>query len=653
MHMKHTSRLLITAFGLIILLAPLAADAAVEVYRTQSKRDFLSKVYVDQRTNGGISDNTAAHGYPQYQVNQASPTGNRICYLYDPTSYITWWSLGGFDSPGNNSMAAWNPTTGKWYVGSANSFGNKRYNYIACSSDAAPDTSLTASKANITRGESFTLTWRSQYGQIRKGTCTAENFALSGSPFGGSITVSPAQTTTYTYTCTNANGSSSASVTVSVASTLRGSCTAAPSPAGPGAAVTWTATASGGAPTGGSGGGGSSGTWQPYLSEVADFSCPLSPTKLKNYRQSVPDCNPVNPTGMPCSTSGALCKYSYASGCNINTEMYRCEGGSTGSSGTGSVSSCAPQEISNYNPTCNKNFEQIDFSCPAGHRVELTEIACLPGTQGSNSNPFKQRATCVPCSVGTTPTTPGAAGYTYSWRGTDGLSGTTASVQKAYPSAGTKSATVTITSGGESIEVDCNVNIDSSIGGGTGSETGTPGGPGSPGVVPSDPTAPSVRLTADDTDIKEGESTTLRWEAKNVASCAAENFTPGNILSNLLEGLSITPDRTMTYTLDCKNDADRHAYDSVTVKVDTTPTLTITANPLFVRPGGRSMITWSGGRSERCTVLGPGLVAHTIAGSYELTGIKSQGTYTLSCTKLGMGYQKSVTVKILPSYREQ
>jgi hypothetical protein len=166
--------------------APPAPSSGIIVYKTVSRRDYYVKTAPDMAANGGIYDYTAAHGYPTYAVNVASPTGNRICYLYDPSAYITEWSLGGFDSPSNNSMAAWNPSTGKWYTGSANSFGNKRYNYLTCRTMAPPDTSLTASAngttgTNITvvSGTPVTLTWLSRYGKLRQGSFTATNFSMT------------------------------------------------------------------------------------------------------------------------------------------------------------------------------------------------------------------------------------------------------------------------------------------------------------------------------------------------------------------------------------------------------------------------------------------------------------------------------------------
>lgn len=242
----------------------------------------------DAYANGGIplSDTSAvAHGYPTYPTTSASPTGQRFCYLVEPTGWPSSWSLGGYNSPSDNTMIAWNPSLSKWYRASANSFGNKRYNYMTCRTYSAPDVSLTASASGIpaassitvTAGTPVTLTWNSQYGQIRKGTMTATNFSLtqfvaaycettsvltcepdygggtsdgttvnlvqsdnsrnlaatSGScwyetqqvcypdqnverPYGGSAVVTPTQTTTYTYKGTNANGSNTATAIVTV-----------------------------------------------------------------------------------------------------------------------------------------------------------------------------------------------------------------------------------------------------------------------------------------------------------------------------------------------------------------------------------------------------------------------------------------------------
>ncbi len=624
----RTTASLFTLIALVATSAPFVADAAVEVYKTQSKRDFLTKVYADQRAYGNAGDNTAAHGR-NVPSTQRSDTGMRICYLYDPTAYITQWSLGGFDSPGNNRMAAWNPSLNKWEVNSANYYHNSRYNYVTCMSDAPPDSSLNASKLSIARGESVTLTWKSQYGEIRKGSCTAQNFSFSSSggggtgggsylqcgpgsagwnpftglfggggsagfgscyvsggagnaggssQFGGSVNVSPQQTTTYT--CNNANGSTSESVTVEVASTLRGSCTVAPGSARPGETVTWTASATGGVPT----------------------------------TQTV-------------TTGGGV---------------------------------CSPQSINYYNPTCNPRQELSDFTCPDGYRAQIEEVLCWRPA-AYQSRPFSDRATCVPCEVGSSgqTTTTGAPAYTYFWSGSGNLAGDTESVEKTYAEAGVKTATVTIMSGGESIQIDCenSVNISGEPVQPTGEQPRNPNtpDPNNPVItIPQTPVTgpPSVRLTADDTELKEGESTRLRWETENVISCATENFVLGGLLENVLAGLRITPARTTDYTIDCMNSLNQHAYDSVEVTVITAPALDLRAAPDRLRPQEKTRISWNGESSNFCSILGPGLYETGVQGNAEIT-IHNESTFTLNCSKAGYAYQKSITVRLLPGYGEE
>lgn len=51
--------------------------------------------------------------------------------------------------------------------------------------------------------------------------------------------------------------------------------------------------------------------------------------------------------------------------------------------------------------------------------------------------------------------------YTYSWSGTDSLSGSASSVSKSYSSVGTKNATVTVTSGSDTASADCSAQVTS------------------------------------------------------------------------------------------------------------------------------------------------------------------------------------------------
>jgi len=55
----------------------------------------------------------------------------------------------------------------------------------------------------------------------------------------------------------------------------------------------------------------------------------------------------------------------------------------------------------------------------------------------------------------------GTGAYTYSWTGTEGLSGASNTVSQTYPSAGSKVATVTVTSGGQSATANCSATVTS------------------------------------------------------------------------------------------------------------------------------------------------------------------------------------------------
>ncbi len=61
----------------------------------------------------------------------------------------------------------------------------------------------------------------------------------------------------------------------------------------------------------------------------------------------------------------------------------------------------------------------------------------------------------------------GTGSYTYSWSGWDNLSGTSQVIQKMYGTPGTKTATVAITSGGQTIYKNCQTEIHQPMGGGS------------------------------------------------------------------------------------------------------------------------------------------------------------------------------------------
>jgi hypothetical protein len=581
----------VAAFAAVLVLAPFFAHAAVEVYKTQSKRDYYSRSVADMRANGNLGEYTAAHGYPQYPSNVASPTGNRICYLYDPTAYITWWSLGGFKSPGNNSMAAWDPALGKWYKKSAKSFGNKRYNYLTCMSDATADTSLTASKLQITKGESVTLNWYTQYGQIRKATCTATNFDLNATvqgqqrtrliggedcwlsvlglrsraqcyavddqgwtgestlaqPFSGSKVVSPEQTTTYTYTCTNANGVSNASVTVEVLEEVDPGCSDTRDNDGDGAIDQ-----------------ADPGCIRPPVG--ADGGLPGGPPKGESA--DTPDliASAVGPANI---TSGAPI--------TLSATVKNVGGKTTGKAFTNLFQIDNDADHTTITATKTAPMDEL----PSGEWRNTSAVYTFP-----TSGTWYLRA-CADKSA------------------LDDVNGAVAeySEENNCSQGGWREVNV--------------ANV-------------------------------GALLSADPSEVTFGNFSNLTWACKNADEAKIE---PGIGSVTPASGGSVaTPKLTTTtgYQLSCIGDETLKAFATVTVLP---PNVTLTASPNLVKRGGSATISWNiSTGATGCSIFGPGLpIVHALTGSETITNIQNESTFTASCT----GVSKSVTVNIAPDFIEE
>lgn len=115
------------------------------------------------------------------------------------------------------------------------------------------------------------------------------------------------------------------------------------------------------------------------------------------------------------------------------------------------------------------------------------------------------------------------ATYTYSWSGTDGLTGSTQNVSKAYSTLGTKTGQVTVSAstGGSAIAT-CSVQVAGQ--------------------------APTASLSANPTSIVRGSSSTLTWSSSNASSCTL-NESIGTVSTSGTR--SVSPENTTTYTLVC------------------------------------------------------------------------------------------------------
>lgn len=116
----------------------------------------------------------------------------------------------------------------------------------------------------------------------------------------------------------------------------------------------------------------------------------------------------------------------------------------------------------------------------------------------------------------------GSGSYSYSWSGTDGLSGVTPSVRKAYSSVGTKTGSITVTSGGQTVgPVACRNSVEVI------------------GII--------VKFTAVPRVILEGRSSTLSWESM-LPNCSIDQGIGSVSQTGSME---VSPRVTTIYTLTC------------------------------------------------------------------------------------------------------
>ena len=230
----------------------------------------------------------------------------------------------------------------------------------------------------------------------------------------------------------------------------------------------------------------------------------------------------------------------------------------------------------------------------------------------------------------------GTGSYSYSWTGTDGLSGSTASVQKAYSTSGTKNASLTVTSGGQQATVQCTA---SNSGGGHG-----------PGIVVTDP-APTATFTASPREIASGDSSTLTWTSTNATSCTGTGFSTGGRTSGSAQ---VSPTATSVYQLSCTGTGGSVVKNAtVTVR---NPNLSISADPVRVQTGKTSTITWSATDVNSCTVTGPNGFKKSgtgpaVSGSATQT-ITGKSTFVLSCDTVQGTRTEKVVVNVVPLFEE-
>ena len=441
------------------------------------------------------------------------------------------------------------------YVAPWNGTGASSGDYAQWYAIVSVSDSLSASPATISKGGAATLSWSAS--KYVNSKCTIDNGVgtvwsgsqyVSTSAHSGTVAVRPTTTTTYTLTCigdsednTGDIGTATDSATVTV--------TDSP-PAVPTFSYLWDT--SGTTNYGTSANGYNSSGYRMYMKSVDPES-----ENVDMYYQL------YNTSTGAYIISGTWSGWTASNGWYYFTNLQNLP--------PGSYKYRAMAEDSAGNESAWSAWQPITLVVPP----ISASCAASPATvyQG-------QSTTWTAAASG------GNGSYTYSWSGTDGLSGTGSSVAKTYTTAGAKTASVTVKSDGLTKTVSC------SNGGGT-------GGTGTVTVNSCNPT-----LSASPSSIDLGQTTSLNWSIPSSACATSCKFSDGHAVTGATGSYTVTPPAptsgsTVTYAISCPANSTYTAQTPVTVVV---PSASITAAPPRVHAGDSSTITWSATNIDSCSI---------------------------------------------------
>jgi len=535
--------------------------------------------------------------------------------------------------------------------------------------------SLVANPTSIISGEQSLLTWASQGAT----SCAGTNFPTGGAT-SGSLTVSPTVTTPYTVTCTNGVTSATASVFQGAMQCSGGTQVARGNDIQDGVHF-------------GSG----------YNSEPwCDENTPVGGCCNVEVREVVDSTgHPVNTYYFFKAYTGATLvqKDSYRTDLsNTNHNFFAWLNTSSGSAGnsasasaTVTVSSSALTVSCQPSPTTGTVGQTITWGSTVSgcttvgtwsySSSDTIDLACsgvgssgvgfvtnpnlpLSGMQNCPANPEGKTCTAS-CKIQTVngcfintdiyACTGVVNSCTYSWTGTDGLSGITASIQKIYSTIGTKTASLAVTSGGSSVSTVCNglscssPNCDGGAGAGDG------------GVI--------ITAVAQCSDT-----------ADNDGDAKADTLDPGcHTDANPSNTASYDPSDNDERNTQCSDGIDNDGNGKTDYKADGTGdvgctsltdndessnarlSLSLSANASLVQYGSTATLSWSAinVQSGTCRITGTNGTDYTFdsgtlggtSGSVTTTGkpLTSQVTFTLSCKNLaGTTVSTTAIVRVTP-----
>jgi hypothetical protein len=512
-----------------------------------------------------------------------------------------------------------------------------------------PNITVTASPSTICPGGSSTLSANG-----------ATSYVWSTGQTGPNIIVNPTVTTTYTVTGTKNGCSTTASVTVNVSSAINVTASASPSVICPGGSATLTAS------------GATSFTWSTGQTGA---SIVVNPTTTTTYT--------VTGTSNGCSGSASVTVF-VNEAVNVVASASPstiCPGGSatltasgatnfTWSTGqTGASIIVNPSTTTTYTVTgtnaagCSASASVTVF---VNGSITVTASASpstiCPGGSASLTASGATNFTWSTGQTGASIVVNPSATTTYTVTGTNasGCSGTasvTVGVSAspnvtvvASPSVICTGGSATLTASGAnnftwstgqtgaSIVVNPNTTTTYSVTG-----TNAAGCSGTASVTVGVSASPNITVVASPSIICIGGSATL-------TASGASNFTWSTGQTGA--SIAVNPNATTTYFVTGTNAAGCSATASVTVFVNGSITVTASASPSTICPGGSATLTasgatnftWSTGQTGASIVVNP-----TVATTYTVTGTNASGCSGVASVTVGVSASPNVTVVASPS----
>ena len=169
---------------------------------------------------------------------------------------------------------------------------------------------------------------------------------------------------------------------------------------------------------------------------------------------------------------------------------------------------------------------------------------------------------------------------------------------------------------------------------------------------------PVITMNANPSSVNFGERTQITWNATNATSCqglgGTSNWNGFKSRSGSFQtGPIVAP---TTFTLQCRSSQYNSsnvnvATESVTVSVGGnstgSPIITFSANPANINSGESTILNWSTTNAASCTASGDWSGEKATSGTFAISSITSDRTYTLTCRNVnGNAATHSVAVNV-------